>query len=73
VPDPFGGEQLAQRAVADIAPVVVAHQTPDHHPVGAEEGERALAESGDVVRLLVGVELGIGQARVVVDDRVANS
>ncbi len=39
--------------------------------MAGEEAERALKEAGDRVGALVCVQLGVDQARVVVDDRVA--
>jgi hypothetical protein len=39
--------------------------------VAGEELQRALDEAGDRGGLFVGVEFGVGQSRVVVDDRVA--
>jgi hypothetical protein len=41
--------------------------------VGAEEADRPLDEADDGRPALVGVQLGVGEAGVVVDDRVANS
>src|SRR5437899_1346061 len=70
VPDPAGGEQLAQRAVLRVAPSVVAHQPLRAHAVLGVESERTLAEAGDGLRLRVGQHLGVGEPGVVVDDGV---
>ena len=61
---------LAQRAVLDVAEAVVGHQPTRDDPMLREEGERPLDESGDGRGLLVGVELDVGEPRMVVDDRV---
>jgi hypothetical protein len=70
VTDAVAGEQLAQRAVLDVAEAVVGHQPPGDYAVLGEVRERALDKAGDGRCLLVVVELGIGEPRVVVDDRV---
>ena len=64
------GEQLAQRAVLDVAEAVVGHQPLRDDPVLGEEGERPLDEAGDRRGFLVVVELDVGEPGVVVDDRV---
>jgi hypothetical protein len=63
-------DALAQRAVVDVGEGVVGLQTLGRDVVGGEEGQRALDERGDRVGALVVVQFGVGQARVVVDDRV---
>jgi hypothetical protein len=70
VPDAVSGEQLAQRAVLDVAEAVVGHQPFRIDAVFAVEGERAFDEGGYGLGLLVIVELDVGEPRVVVDDRV---
>jgi len=64
------GEELAQAAVADVGPGVVGLHAPGADAVACEERKRALDEPGDGRRLLVAVDLGEGQAAVVVDHRV---
>jgi hypothetical protein len=68
--DRAAGEQLAQGAVTDVAPVVVGHQPPHLDPVCREEGERPRGEGGDGRGAAVGEQLGVAEPRVVVDDRV---
>jgi hypothetical protein len=70
VADPLAGEQLAQRAVLDVGEGVVAHQPSRADAVALVEGERSLDEAGHGRGPLVAVELDVGEARVVVDDRV---
>ena len=64
------GEQLAQRAVLDVAEAVIRHQPFRDDALTFEEGERSFDEGGDGLGSLVVVELEIGESRVVVDDRV---
>jgi len=70
VADAAAGEQLAQRAVLDVAPGVVAHQPPRLDALLGEGGERPLDEASDRLGLGVGEHLGVGEAGVVVDERV---
>jgi len=70
VTDAAAGEQLAERAVADVAEAVVCHQPLWMDAVALEEGEGAFDEAGDGLGLVVVVELDVGEPRVVVDDRV---
>jgi hypothetical protein len=69
--DAVAGEQFAQASVVDVGEGVVGLQAPGGDAVTGEEPERALDERGDGGRLLVGVQFGVDQAGVVVDDRVA--
>ena len=64
------GEELGERPVAGVCPRVVAHQAFHLDPARGEVGESALDKAGDGCRLLVAVELAVGVAGVVVDDRV---
>jgi hypothetical protein len=68
--DPVAGEQLAERAILDVAEAVVGHQPLRDDPMLGEEGKRPLDEAGHGRRSLVVVELDIRQPRVVVDERV---
>jgi hypothetical protein len=68
--DAAGEEQFAQRAVLDVAVCVVGHQSPCGDAVGGEERQGAFDKAGNGRGLLVVVELDVGQAGVVVDDRV---
>jgi hypothetical protein len=71
VADLVGGEQFAQRAVLGVGEGVVGHQPTGADGVAAAvEGQRAFEEGGDGAGALVVVQLDVGQARVVVDDRV---
>src|SRR6266508_53824 len=70
VADPLAGEQLAQRAVLGVGEGVIAHQPPRSDAVALVEGECSLEEAGHGRCPLVAMELDIGEARVVVDDRV---
>jgi hypothetical protein len=70
MPDPAALEQLAQRAVLDVAEAVVGHQPLGDDPLRSEEGERPIDEAGHGRRLLVSVEVDVGEPGVVVDDRV---
>ena len=63
-------EQLGEGSVLDLAEGVVGHEPPGHDPMPSKDGERALDEAGHGRRLLVLVELDVGEPRVVVDDRV---
>lgn len=69
--DAAGGEQLTQRAVADVDPGVVCLESFRLDPVAFEELQRALDEAGHGCCALVWVDLGEREPRVVVDDRVA--
>jgi hypothetical protein len=60
----MAGEQLAQRPVVDVGERVVAHQSLRDDPVLCEEGERPSDEPGHRRRLLVVVELDVGEAGV---------
>src|SRR6266508_589635 len=71
--DPLAGEQLAQRAVLGVGEGVIAHQPPRSDAVALVEGECSLEEAGHGRCPLVAMELDIGEARVVVDDRVRKS
>jgi hypothetical protein len=55
------GEQLAQRAVAEVAEGVVCHQSLRGDAVRGVEGERALDEAGHRCRFLVLLELDEGE------------
>src|SRR4051812_44350256 len=68
--DPALEQEIAQGAVAGVAPRVVGLQAPGGDGVSGEELERALDERDDGRRLLVAMDLGVGQAAVVVDHRV---
>jgi len=70
VPDPPLGEQLAQRTVLDAAEGVVGHEAPRARTLTLEPGDGTLDKGGHRRRSLVGVELDIGEPRVVVDDCV---
>ena len=65
------GEQLSQAVVVDVGPGVIGLQAFGFDVVAGEELERAGNERGDCRGLLVAVDLGVGQAAVVIDDRVA--
>jgi hypothetical protein len=69
--DVVGLEQLAQRVVLDVDERVVGLQPLGRDRETGVELEGALDERGDGRRFLVWVDLGVGQASVVVDDRVA--
>jgi hypothetical protein len=62
VPDLVCGEQLAQRAVLDVAEAVVGHQPRRDDLVLGDEGERAFDEAGNRRRPLVVVELDVSEA-----------
>jgi len=68
--DVRAGEQLANGAAARVGPGIVGHQPADGDAVGGIEGERALEKAGDGACPLVRVDLGVGEPRVVVDQRV---
>src|SRR2546423_1216056 len=70
VTDPLPGEQLLERAVERVAPGVVGHQPFRLDSVRGEESERASDEGGDGLRPFVSEQLGVAEARVIVDDRV---
>jgi hypothetical protein len=63
-------EQLAQRAVLHIGERVVGHQPPRGDPTALEPAQPALHEGRHRCRLLVVVQLHVGEPAVVVDDRV---
>jgi hypothetical protein len=65
------GEQVAQRAVVDVGPRVVGLQAPWRDAVGGEERQGACDEAGNGLGALVRMQLGVDQAGMVVDDRVA--
>jgi hypothetical protein len=68
VVDVLGGEDLGERVVAGVAPGVVGLQALGLDVVGGVERQGTLDERGDGVRFLVGVDFGVGQSCVVVDD-----
>src|SRR5215207_2881583 len=70
MPDAVSLEQLAERAVLAVDEGVIAHQPLDGDPVRGVENEPAFDEAGDRCRTLVGVELAVGEPRVVVDEGV---
>jgi hypothetical protein len=70
VADAAAFEQLAQRAVLDVAEAVIRHQSLRGDPVLGEEDKGTLDERGDGLGFLVIVELDVGEPGVVVDDRV---
>jgi hypothetical protein len=67
---PRRASNFAQSSVSFVGEVVVGHHPPGLDAVGGEEAQGAFGERGDGVGALVGVELCVGQARVVIDDRV---
>src|SRR5205807_6505561 len=69
--DGVSGEQLSEAAVVDVGEVVVGLQPSGRDPVAGEELQGAFNEGGDGGGLLVVVQLAVGQAGVVIDDRVA--
>jgi hypothetical protein len=64
------GEEVAQAGVAGVGPGIVGLHAPGGDAVVFEEAERPLDERGHRCGLLVAVDLGVGQAAVVVDHRV---
>jgi hypothetical protein len=66
----WAGEQPSERLVAGVGPGVVADQPLYLDSVCGEVGEAALDEAGHRLGFLVAVELAVGVAGVVVDDRV---
>jgi hypothetical protein len=70
VGDRVSSELLADEATAGVGPGVVGHQSFAADPVDGVEVQGALEEAGDGGRLRVGVDLGVGEPAVVVDDRV---
>ncbi len=57
----MAGEQLAQRAVLDVGESVVRHEPPGHDPPLGKGGERPFDEARDGLRLLVLVQLDVGE------------
>jgi hypothetical protein len=70
VPDLLAVEQLAEVAALDVDPGVVGHQPLRHDPVLGEGAECPLEEASGRCCSLVGMDLGVSESRVVVDDRV---
>jgi hypothetical protein len=70
MPDRVCGEELAERAVVDVAEGIVGHDSFRLDPARSEEGQGALDESWDGDRFLVRKQLGVAEAAAVVDDRV---
>ena len=64
------GEEIAERVVVGVAPGVVGHQPFGVDAVGLEPAPAPGQERGDGRCVLVGEQLDVGQAGVVVDDRV---
>src|SRR6187455_3433871 len=60
------GEQVAERAGVDVGERVVGLQSPDCDAVCGVEGDRARDKGGDGRGALVCVQLGVGEAAVVV-------
>ena len=67
-PDPVLGEQLSERPVVGVGPGVVGHDPLWLDAQRSIPVKRSADEGGDGVGALVGVQLGVGDARVVVDD-----
>ena len=63
-------EQRAERAVSGVREGVVGHQPLGGDSVRGVENERSLEERRDGRCAFVVVELGVGEPRVVVDNRV---
>ena len=71
VPGPQGGEGLGEGGRVAVVEGVVGHHPLDAgDAVGGEEGRRAGEEAGAGASALIGVQLGVGEAAVVVDRRV---
>jgi hypothetical protein len=68
--DAVRGEQVAQRAVLDVAEGVVGHHPRGGDAMGGEERQGAFEEAGDGGGAFVVMQFDVGQPRVVVDDRV---
>ena len=68
VADPVLGEQLSERPVVGVGPGVVGHDPLWLDAQRSIPVKRSADEGGDGVGALVGVQLGVGDARVVVDD-----
>jgi hypothetical protein len=68
--DLTNGEEFSQRAVVDVGERVVGHQALGADAVALKPSQSALHECGDGRGALIGVQLDVGQAGVVVDDRV---
>jgi hypothetical protein len=64
-------QEIGQGAVLRIGPGVVALQPLGLDPVGAKEGDRPLHEADHRRAPLVAMQLGVGEAGVVVDNRVS--
>src|SRR5262249_29711131 len=70
VADAVSLEELADGAAVDVGERIVGHPPPHFDAVPGEVGEGALEKVDDGVGALVGVDLGVGEPRVVVDDGV---
>ena len=70
VADLVAVELLPQVAAFDIDPGVVGHKSFRDDPVLGEEAEGAFEEAGGSRSALVRVDLRVGEAGVIVDDRV---
>src|SRR5437764_14611157 len=70
MPDAAVGEQPGKSSVARVCPGVVADQPLRLDPVLGEVGEAAFDEARHRCGFLVAVELAVGVAGVVVDERV---
>ena len=66
----LSGEQFFEALRVGVVPGVVGHHALGDDAVPGVPGERALGKRDDGVCALVGMQLAVGQARVVVDDRV---
>ncbi|HEX5851802.1 MAG TPA: hypothetical protein VFY36_01800 [Solirubrobacteraceae bacterium] len=64
------GEELTQGAVVRVGPSVVAHQPLGGDPLRIEPLKGPCNEVCDGLRSLIAVQFDVGQARVVIDDRV---
>jgi len=64
------GEESAQGAVLGIRPGVVGHDPAGVDAEAGVPGQRSHDKAGDGVGALVGVQLGVGDAGVVIDDGV---
>jgi hypothetical protein len=70
VADSALADKLRERVVVGVGPGVVADEPLRLDPVLGEDGEPALDKAGHRGRPFVAVELAVGVARVVVDERV---